>query len=66
MVIVVPALIYSTVKFTDFMPLFQGETPVCEILCDPGGASKDCCLLGCHDVMWKMGRIFRLLEWGGC
>ena len=56
------ALMYSTVQFTDFIPLFQGKTPVCEICCAHGGASKDYCLLGCHDVMWKMGRTFRHLQ----
>jgi hypothetical protein len=31
---------------------------VCEI-CAHGGASKDYCLLGCHNVMWKTGRTFQ-------
>jgi len=32
----------------------------------PCGASKDNCLLGCHDVMWKMGRTFQAFAVRDC
>jgi len=58
----VPALMYSTVQFRDFIPLFQRKTPVCEIDVPMVVPVK---ITVYWDVMMKCGRwveLFRHLQ----